>query len=380
MMVKAAEIAGLNRVACIAHCLHNSVNGALDKAQHLGALVDKCHDLAKFFHCSPKMASTLEDQQHQVDSTVPSVVVVMDVVTRWNSTLLMVRRLLRLRIAIEMVFEDLLQSDKQARKKLKPLMLVESDWDIVEEVVNVLRLMETMTLVFSSASKGLAASLYPWVASVRDELAGFKVQSDMVAKFRQELRRELKERFHLTDLIQTASVFHPTFNTLLSAFDQNRFLLIRQRLQQEFDNLTKPGINPTQHSQQAQTSNNPGQDEDSAIHRFLKRQRIALGEAASEDTRQNDEIERYFSRPMAANVVEPLEWWRLNNTKYPVMAILARKYLAIPASSVASERMFSFAGGVCTDKRNRLSDDAVSDIVFCNYASKCLVDARLKRQ
>ncbi|KAG0268628.1 hypothetical protein BGZ96_006666, partial [Linnemannia gamsii] len=134
------------------------------------------------------MASTLEDQQHQVDSTVPSVVVVMDVVTRWNSTLLMVRRLLRLRIAIEMVFEDLLQSDKQARKKLKPLMLVESDWDIVEEVVNVLRLMETMTLVFSSASKGLAASLYPWVASVRDELAGFKVQSDMVAKFRQELR------------------------------------------------------------------------------------------------------------------------------------------------------------------------------------------------
>ena len=52
------------------------------------------------------------------------------------------------------------------------------------------------------------------------------------------------------------------------------------------------------------------------------------------------------------------------------MARLARKYLAIPATSVASERMFSYSGGVVTDRRNRLSDDAVSDIVFCNYASR----------
>lgn len=57
------------------------------------------------------------------------------------------------------------------------------------------------------------------------------------------------------------------------------------------------------------------------------------------------------------------------------MAKIARKYLAIPATSVASERMFSFAGGVCTDRRNRLSDDTVSDIVFCNYASRCLTEA-----
>src|SRR5690349_11965211 len=73
VMVKAAEIAGLNRVACITHCLHNSVNAALEKAEHLGTLVDKCHDLAKFFHCSPKMASALEDQQQQVNSAEPSV-------------------------------------------------------------------------------------------------------------------------------------------------------------------------------------------------------------------------------------------------------------------------------------------------------------------
>ncbi|KAG0074970.1 Zinc finger BED domain-containing protein 1 [Linnemannia elongata] len=176
---------------------------------------------------------------------------------------------------------------------------------------------------------GLAASLYPWVASVRDELAGLKMQSDSVGKFRQALRRELKERFHLTDLIQTASVFHPTFNTPLGAFDKDRFSLTRQRLQQEFDDLISPGNISTQHPQPVRTSNDPGQEEDSPIHRFVKRQRIALGEAASEDTYPSEEIEHYFNRPMAASVVEPLGWWRLNKKKYPVMAKLARKYLAI---------------------------------------------------
>ncbi|KAF9300787.1 hypothetical protein BGZ91_009735, partial [Linnemannia elongata] len=240
------------------------------------------------------MASALEDQQHQVNSAESSVVVIMDVVTRWNSTLLMIQRLLRLKIAIEMMFEELWQPDKQARKKLKPLILVESDWDLVEGAVRVLRLMESMTLIFSSTSKGLQPASIP--------LAGLKVQSDIVGKFRQALRRELKERFHLTDLIQTASVFHPTFNTPLGAFDKDRFSLTRQRLQKEFDDLISPGNISTQHPQPVRTPNDPGKEEDSPIHRFLKRQRIALGEAASEDTHQSKEIEHYFNRPMAASV------------------------------------------------------------------------------
>ncbi|OAQ27444.1 hypothetical protein K457DRAFT_33878 [Linnemannia elongata AG-77] len=122
------------------------------------------------------------------------------------------------------------------------------------------------------AMTGLAASLYPWVASVREELAGLKMQSDIVGKFRQALRRELKER---------------------------------QRLQQEFDDLISPGNISTQHPQPVRTSNDPGQEEDSPIHRFLKRQRIALGEAASEDTYPSEEIEHYFNRPMAQSSAFP---------------------------------------------------------------------------
>ncbi len=43
---------------------------------------------------------------------------------------------------------------------------------------------------------------------------------------------------------------------------------------------------------------------------------------------------------------------------FPTLAILARRYLAIPASSAPSESIFSIAGDIITKKRNRLSDES----------------------
>ena len=41
--------------------------------------------------------------------------------------------------------------------------------------------------------------------------------------------------------------------------------------------------------------------------------------------------------------LDPMEWWKMHNSQFPTIAILARKYLAIPASSAPSERVFSRA-------------------------------------
>ena len=42
----------------------------------------------------------------------------------------------------------------------------------------------------------------------------------------------------------------------------------------------------------------------------------------------------------------PLEWWGVNKKRYPLLSQLAARYIAIPATSVPCERVFSLAGHV----------------------------------
>jgi hypothetical protein len=49
-----------------------------------------------------------------------------------------------------------------------------------------------------------------------------------------------------------------------------------------------------------------------------------------------------------------LGWWKGNGLKYPVMQKIARDFLAIPISTVASESSFSTSGRILTPHRSKL--------------------------
>ncbi|GES98505.1 zinc finger BED domain-containing protein 1-like [Rhizophagus clarus] len=74
-----------------------------------------------------------------------------------------------------------------------------------------------------------------------------------------------------------------------------------------------------------------------------------------------DEITTYFLLPVARENKNPLDWWKSKQEIFPVLSIIARKYLEIPATSVASERLFSNAGNHITAKRSLL-DPALLDL------------------
>ena len=60
----------------------------------------------------------------------------------------------------------------------------------------------------------------------------------------------------------------------------------------------------------------------------------------------------------------PLEWWKARESRYPVLSQMARVYLCMPASSAPAERVFSAGTLVLTDKRRRLQDDRVAQLIF----------------
>ena len=61
---------------------------------------------------------------------------------------------------------------------------------------------------------------------------------------------------------------------------------------------------------------------------------------------------------------DPLKWWKANCIKYPYVANVARKYLAIPATSAPSERVWSRSARILSLRRASLCDDLVGRMMY----------------
>ncbi len=72
-----------------------------------------------------------------------------------------------------------------------------------------------------------------------------------------------------------------------------------------------------------------------------------------------DEIQTYLSLSVMDENMNPLEWWRVNESQFPCLSQMARDYLSIPATSVPSEQSFSVGKNLITDKRNCLAGKTI---------------------
>ena len=61
---------------------------------------------------------------------------------------------------------------------------------------------------------------------------------------------------------------------------------------------------------------------------------------------------------------DPLHWWRVRRIQYPILSRVARRYLAIPASSAAVERMFSYTGMRLSRRNARLDIETLLDYML----------------
>lgn len=79
------------------------------------------------------------------------------------------------------------------------------------------------------------------------------------------------------------------------------------------------------------------------------------------------EVSRFETeKPLAKNSSsrQVLEWWLEQRKFYPTLYKVACVYLAVPATSAASERVFSDAGNIITKKRNRLLPENANNLIF----------------
>lgn len=77
-----------------------------------------------------------------------------------------------------------------------------------------------------------------------------------------------------------------------------------------------------------------------------------------------EELGNYLESGVVASSEDPLLWWKKNESTYPRLAGLARKYLCIPANAIAPSRIFSPEGESVLDKRNRVEPECIDAMLF----------------
>jgi hypothetical protein len=77
-----------------------------------------------------------------------------------------------------------------------------------------------------------------------------------------------------------------------------------------------------------------------------------------------NEVSNYRYQPSCSAEQSPLQWWKDHKVDYPILAKLARRYLAIPATSAPCERVFSSSGNIITEKLSRLDPDTAQQLLF----------------
>ena len=91
-----------------------------------------------------------------------------------------------------------------------------------------------------------------------------------------------------------------------------------------------------------------------------------VGEAITLLKSIKKQIKNYRSEASPDFASSPLEWWRVRQAEYPLLAPLARDLLAMPGSTAALERTFSHAGFIWEKRRGRIDPRLGSGILFCH--------------
>jgi len=193
---------------------------------------------------------------------------------------------------------------------------------------------------------------------LNNHLAVQEADLDVVRQFKDDMREQLHLRFPLSieqagHPFVIASILDPAHKHLPAVHDNVRqaaYTNVRALL----GNLTLPEVTPDENEESNSGKRRcPGLD-------------FILGEQycnATATVSVNAEFDSYLSDKSAIHG-DALLWWKSNSEKYARVAMLARRYLAIPPTSVASERVFSLSGRVITKTRNRLLPETATCLVF----------------
>jgi hypothetical protein len=405
-MVKAGRLLknskNIVRFPCAAHTLQLVVGKGLVPAERL---VARAKRLINFF-TTPKQTERLIDiqktmrhgQEEDLSDNDHYLRLISDVSTRWNSSYLAWIRLEKIHDYIDVMAMAMLRDDdptmRKDGKRLREINLNEDEWNTIKQLIKILEPFASGTELLEGSNYATISFMYDAIAEITngiidsdeidleeidftdhttifdndiaiedsddDEINDYQKRrkilvnipqncNNLIGKVRSALYTAMNYYWNVPqDEGMIATFLDPRCKSLNFASESQKTrtkTLLREIYEKEKRDLG------TNHQQQ--NSQSPGNPLLRTI--FANRYR----------PERHDEIEVYIKIEEIGLTTCPFKWWASQESRFPILSKLAKKYLAIPASSASSERLFSDAGNVMTVRRTNLLPSTFEHLVFC---------------
>jgi len=371
-MLKAISMIGYPSFKCIAHTIQRCLYPNMTGNGIITAILVKMRKLHSRIKRSAKATRTLFKLLEEAKKD--RVKFLKDTEVRWSSTFNMIQRVRLIGRDVISRFVD--DADLRKSKKFTHLEDINNDeWCIIEFLFSFLE-------PFAIVTNDIQASNFPTFSrsiqiinflqhSVKNsrinKLPRFTgVSRTALDKFVKSVEDSLLEKFvALTELEDRDDVVSKTAR-LAAVLDPRVFPRIS----------STPYFNDTmtdllREMRRVQLVNVPNSDANVVVSVESSSTNFSYlcnpGEVAIVSNAIENELREFRAEVGLSSVATPLHlslWWKERTTKYPRISILARKYLCIPATSAASERVFSTGGLIVTSRRHHLNPGTVRALMF----------------
>ncbi|KAE8744605.1 hypothetical protein FOCC_FOCC008734 [Frankliniella occidentalis] len=379
------EDEGVQSVRCAAHTLQLAVAEGLGSVPEVKPIITAVRELAHFLR-TPTNARKLKAAKKPLPQ--------LDVVTRWGSTYTMLKSVANLQHFLQAVMDV-------SSKERTQYILTDEQWDKVQDLLDDLFPVYTATIKLQARDLTLGQLLAIWTEAVitlkdrRSALSKAILQA-MESKSKAAMYKDRARGEKLSSLFDypafNAAVFaDPRFFSMLSPdqTEQGKQYLVDlwQKLQ------ARRGVEvASEVNNESGENEGPGPDEDNAFATFLAKKNREREAAKSSTSRSGTRsrrsraggaggtggqvevpsgrakvramIEEYdLTKPLPLKS-DVLKFWESKKLIWPELYEVAMIVLAIPATQVSVERLFSALRSILRPQRFALSSTNVDDIVF----------------
>ncbi|XP_076936183.1 zinc finger BED domain-containing protein RICESLEEPER 2-like [Bidens hawaiensis] len=336
-------------VRCSAHVLNLVVQAGIKVIE--GA-IEKVRDSVKYVKGSAarkcKFAECIELLSLRCGKHVRQ-----DIVTRWNSTYLM----LDCALAYRRAYSQLALVDSNFKSNPS-----EEEWERVEVITKFLKPFYDITTLFSG-------SLYPtsnlyfhqvWKIQLHIEEA-IRNTDDVISNMEKDMKKKFDKYWESYSMVLSfAAILDPRYKVKLVEYCFSKLdMKVEERktkLKSIVDGIHKLFM---EYDIQSETMPDSSRPESSNVGDNTLDELEGFDSFESQyrnDVNEKSQLTLYLDEPQLdrKQPLDVLRYWKDNQGRYPKVALMARDLLSIPITTVASESSFSIGGRVLSKYRTSL--------------------------